>query len=103
MKRTYLPEEVTGFDWDEHNILKNWNKHKVAYWECEEAFFNKPLIVKFDGNHSEEEIRYYVLGRTDAMRKLFISFTMRDTLVRPISFRDMTKKERSIYEYCKKK
>jgi uncharacterized DUF497 family protein len=102
MKRIYMINESTGFDWDEHNLIKNWNKHQVSYWECEETFFNKPLIVKDDEEHSSEEKRYYALGRTDEGRQIFIAFTMRDTVIRPISFRDMTKRERRIYEQYKK-
>lgn len=103
MKRIYLPYEAEGFDWDENNIYKNWGKHDVSHWECEEVFFNKPLVIKMDKEHSENEIRYYALGRTDSNRRLFVGFTMRDTLIRPISFRDMTKKENSIYDYVKNK
>jgi hypothetical protein len=101
MKRISIPEEATGFDWDENNILKNWDQHNLSYWECEEIFFNKPLIIKQDKEHSDAEIRYYALGKTDSGRKLFVVFTMRHTLIRPISFREMTRKERRIYEQSK--
>jgi len=101
MKRLCIPEEASGFDWDQNNILKNWDQHQVSYWECEEIFFNKPLIIRDDKEHSETEIRYYALGKTDSNRKIFVAFTMRDTLIRPISFREMTRKERRIYEQSK--
>ncbi len=101
MKRICIPEEASGFDWDENNILKNWDQHNVSYWECEEIFFNKPLIIRNDEEHSKAEIRYYALGKTDSNRKIFVAFTMRDTLIRPVSFREMTRKERRIYEQSK--
>jgi len=101
MKRICIPDEAYGFDWDENNILKNWDQHHVSYWECEEIFFNKPLIIRNDKEHSEAEIRYYALGKTDSNRKIFVAFTMRDTLIRPVSFREMTRKERRIYEQSK--
>jgi hypothetical protein len=103
MKRVYHPSEATGYDWDAHNILKNWDKHEVSHFECEEAFFNVPLIVRYDPSHSQAETRYYALGQTDSGRALFIAFTMRDTLIRPNSFRDMTRKERRIYGQRKAK
>jgi uncharacterized DUF497 family protein len=103
MKRIYLLQEATGFEWDEHNLLKNWDDHQVAYWECEEIFFNKPIIIQDDIIHSQSEKRYYALGRTDSDRQLFVAFTMRDTLIRPISCRDMTRKEKASYEQRKKK
>ena len=36
-----------GFDWDEGNIGKNWEKHRVTDWECEEVFFNRALGTRF--------------------------------------------------------
>ena len=91
-------QECTGFQWDEHNIEKNWDKHNVSPIESEETFFNRPLIVKKDRKHSQTEERYYILGRTDENRTLFIVFTIRKTLIRVISSRDMNKKERKTYE-----
>lgn len=88
---------VEGFDWDRGNIEKNWERHKVSFIECEEVFFNKPLIVKEDESHSKEEARYYVLGKTDNDRLLFMVFTLRGNKIRVISARDMNREERKIY------
>jgi uncharacterized protein len=87
----------TGFEWDRHNSQKNWEKHKVAVRECEELFFNAPLVVKVDSRHSQDESRFYCLGRTDLGRLLFVVFTMRGTPIRAISARDMQRKEREVY------
>ena len=87
-----------GFQWDEGNYEKNWLKHKVSRSECEQIFFNHPLVVKHDSEHSlEDEIRFYALGQTDRTRLLFLVFTVRDQLIRVISARDMSKRERRIY------
>jgi len=91
-------QDCIGFHWDRHNIQKNWEKHKVSPSESEQAFFNKPLIVVKDVQHSQKEERFYVLGKTDQTRILFIAFTIRERLIRVISSRDMNKKERKIYE-----
>ena len=88
----------TGFDWDEGNLLKNWEKHRVSGAECEQVFFNRPLVTMPDEEHSRGEHRFYVLGRTDAGRRLFVAFTVRDRLIRVISARDMNARERSVYE-----
>jgi uncharacterized DUF497 family protein len=61
--------------------------------ECEEIFFNDPLVAGADPKQSKRERRYYALGQTDAGRPLFIAFTIRKNLIRVISGRDMTKKE----------
>jgi hypothetical protein len=87
----------TGFDWDEGNSDKNLISHQVSDSECEEVFFNRPLIVADDKKHSATEKRYYVLGRTDTDRYLFIAFTIRKKLIRVISARDMNNKETTRY------
>lgn len=89
--------QVEGFDWDEGNIEKNWERHKVSYLECEEVFFNQPIIIREDEVHSGSENRYYVLGKTNDGRDLFIVFTIRNKKIRVISARDMKRKERRLY------
>ena len=88
----------TGFQWDEGNFLKNWERHGVRPGECEQIFFNRPLLVVPDETHSDKEPRFYALGQTDAARRLFMVFTIRGTLIRVISARDMSRKERKVYE-----
>jgi len=90
-------KECSGFQWDEGNSDKNWIAHQVTKSECEQTFFNQPLFIHHDEKHSKLEIRYYALGKTDARRKLFIAFTVRNNLIRVISARDMSKKEREVY------
>ncbi|MCL4272924.1 MAG: BrnT family toxin [Anaerolineales bacterium] len=90
--------QLTGFDWDDSNRQKNWEKHQVLASECEEVFFNLPLLLQADPAHSQQETRYFVLGHTTAGRRLFIAFTVRNDKIRIISARDMSKKERKIYE-----
>lgn len=87
----------TGFEWDDGNLTKNRDKHDVATGECEQIFFNKPLLVKRDREHSELENRYYVLGRTNMDRLLFAVFTVRNQKIRIISARDMTVTEMGRY------
>ena len=89
---------VTGFDWDDGNRDKNWEKHQVSNSECEEVFFNIPLLLQPDPVHSQTETRYYLLGQTNAGRRLFVSFTIRGENIRVISARDMSKRERTFYE-----
>lgn len=94
----HIITECTGFDWDTANQSKNWEKHNVTHWECEQVFFNKPLLLHEDINHSKNERRMYVLGQSNMGRQLFIAFTIRNKLIRVISARGMSKKEREIYE-----
>lgn len=92
-----LLDACTGFDRDEGNVDKNRESHGVASAEAEEVFFNEPLLVGHDMRHSAVENRYYALGRTNGGRCLFVAFTVRRSLVRVISVRDMSRKERSVY------
>ena len=89
--------DCTGFEWDYGNDTKSWDKHDVSTLECEQIFFNKPLILKRDKEHSIFENRYYVLGRTDMDRLLFAVFTIRNKKIRIISARDMTNAEMERY------
>ena len=89
---------VVGFQWDEGNLEKNWLAHKVSPAECEQIFFNQPLVVAPDAVHSEVEERLFALGQTDGGRLLFIAFTLREDLIRVISARDMSRQERKEYQ-----
>lgn len=90
--------KCTGFDWDKHNSEKVRTRHDVTPVECEQVFFNLPVIAGDDEKHSETENRFYVLGQTDSDRLLFLVFTVRKDKVRVISARDMNKKERRMYQ-----
>lgn len=88
-----------SFDWDNGNLEKNWAKHNVRRSEIEETFFNKPLLL-FDAEPKppNNEKRFILQGITNAERRLFIVFTTRGDKIRPISARDMSRKERKYYE-----
>jgi uncharacterized protein len=89
---------IVGFEWDAGNARKNVEKHAVTQAEAEEAFFHRPLIVA-DMRHSASERRFHALGATAAGRRLHVTFTVRasGTLLRVISARDMSSKERAVY------
>lgn len=86
-----------GFEWDDGNKDKNWTKHGVSEIECEEPFFNEPIVVTDDASHSTDERRFYLLGKTNEERLLMVVFTIRGDHIRVISARDMSKKERVIF------
>ncbi len=91
---------VAGFDWDAGNARKSADKHGVTQAEAEQAFFNQPLLVLSDDRHSALEQRFQAVGRTEAGRRLQITFTLRRnaTLIRIVSARDMSAKERVVYD-----
>jgi uncharacterized DUF497 family protein len=93
-------EKIEGFDWDVGNDRKSKNKHQVSQAEVEQVFFNVPLVLAPDVKHSQTESRFHALGKTTAGRFLHITFTLRfeGRKIRPISARDMHRKERRVYE-----
>lgn len=94
--------KIEGFEWDEGNLFKNKARHNVDSLECEQIFFNKPLIIFADAKHSSKEKRFGALGKTSNNRLLAIFFTYRKNLIRVISARDQGKKDCSLYEGKKK-
>ena len=90
---------ITGFNWDEGNTRKN-EKHGVSMAEAEQVFFNAPLLLLEDVEHSSLEPRFHALGQADDGRLLHSTFTLRNAgeKIRVISARDMHRKERAIYE-----
>src|SRR6266853_4313150 len=93
-----LIDEYEGFQWAAANSGKIWERHRVAPTECEELFFNRPLVVDEDEEHSSAAEPMYALGQSDAGRLLFAAFTIRERLIRVISARDMNRRERRTYE-----
>jgi uncharacterized DUF497 family protein len=90
---------IEGFDWDAGNARKN-ERHGVSQAEAEEVFFDAVLLVFADAAHSQSEPRFHGLGASAAARLLHVTFTLRQdaTRIRIISARDMSRKERTVYE-----
>ncbi len=93
-------DRIVGFQWDQGNARKSADKYAVSQSEAEEIFLNTPLLIVRDLGHSRSELRFYALGVTKAGRRLHVTLTLREenTLIRVISARDMSRKERSRYE-----
>jgi uncharacterized DUF497 family protein len=90
---------IQGFQWDAGNNRKSADKHGVTQSEAEQIFFNEPLLMLPDHQHSHAEPRYHALGRMEDHRRLHVTFTLRrqGRLIRVISARDMNRKERMRY------
>ena len=57
-----------------------------------------PAALRDLAEHSQEEARYHALGRSDEGRVLHLTFTLRGPMIRVISARDASRKERAVYE-----
>ena len=88
--------QENGFEWDTGNIAKC-QKHGLSLEEIE-AFFRSKIFVAPDLKHSGEEERFLAVGYSSDGKPMFVVFTIRSNLIRPISARYMHKKEARNYE-----
>jgi uncharacterized DUF497 family protein len=87
------------FVWDERKNRENQKKHGVSFEEAQSVFFDDSAREFFDPDHSEDEERFLLLGRSYRLRVLLICHCFResDRVIRIISARRATKKERAVY------
>ncbi len=86
------------FEWDEKKAASNLIKHKVDFKEATTVFENPLAVIFDDERHSLEEHREIIVGHSHKHRLLLVSFTERNHVIRIISARLATKKERKTYE-----
>jgi uncharacterized protein len=89
------------FEWDRRKERLNRLKHGVACDEATTVFEDRSAITIADDPHSEDEERYIVIGLSDAQRVLVVCHTYRGDVVRFISARPATPRERRQYEESK--
>ena len=94
------------FDWDELKNIINKKKHGVDFNEAKSVFYDENALEYYDDTHSENEDRFLMLGLSGRLRILIVSYTVRttdnETVIRIISSRTATKKERKEYPRGKK-
>jgi uncharacterized DUF497 family protein len=83
------------FVWDEKKAQENLKKHRVSFEEAKTIFFNFPLEVFFDPEHSQDQDRYIAFGFSDLGRVLLVVHleNSKGTEIRIISARKATKNE----------
>lgn len=86
------------FEWDERKADASHAKHGVTFHEARIVFGDPRAITLDDPDHSLEERRRLVLGRSDHGRLLALVFTVRPSGVRVISARRANRRERRRYE-----
>jgi len=89
--------KILGFEWDKGNIHKSYQKHGISPNQTEEVFLDTQFKYQIDYRHSQEELRYFGIGRIQNEQWLFVSFTIRKGMIRIISVRPMHQKERRKY------
>ena len=86
------------FEWDGVKARSNVIAHGVSFEEAVTIFYDPFLITFFDELHSDFEDRFVSLGESDQQRILLVIHTDRDAVIRIISVRIATRKERQTYE-----
>lgn len=87
------------FEWDEDKNQINQKKHGVSFKEAKSVFYDDLAIQFWDNDHSNEEERFLLLGRSYKMRILLVVHCYREeeSIIRIISARKATHNESQQY------
>jgi uncharacterized DUF497 family protein len=86
------------FVWDPAKAAANLRKHGVSFPEATTAFADPNSLTVPDPDHSATEERLILLGLSTRSRLLIVAHTERGDVIRLISARKATRKERITYE-----
>jgi uncharacterized DUF497 family protein len=86
------------FEWDPVKADTNVGKHGVAFDEASTVFGDVLSVSGRDLEHSAGENRYVTFGLSSDGHVLVVSHTDRGGVIRIISARTATRKEKRIYE-----
>ena len=82
--------------WDPAKAQANLLKHGIRFSDSE-GVLSDPMALTREDEASEGELRFVSLGMDHLTRVVVVSFTMRGELIRLISARRASKKERKQY------
>lgn len=89
---------MTRFEWDAAKAAENRRKHGVRFEDAVTAFDDPFALIRFDGAHSDAEVREILLGHS-VRGLLIVVFTIRLAgFTRIIGARKPTRRERQQYE-----
>ncbi len=86
------------YEWDNAKARSNLMKHGVSFEEARTVFDDPLYIDFFDPDHSDDEERYIVVGKSRQDRLIVVSYTERKSGIRVISAREATRREKDAYE-----
>jgi uncharacterized DUF497 family protein len=86
------------FEWDDKKAAENLTKHGVSFSEASTVFADPLSRTILDPLHSEEEERLVILGQSGLQHTLVVVHTYRGEVIRIISARPATSRERRDYE-----
>ena len=87
------------FEWDEKKNKANQKKNGISFEEAQGVFFDEQALVYDDPDHSRNEDRFLIIGRSFKLRVLLVChcFRAEKSVIRIISARKATPKERMVY------
>ena len=86
-----------GFVWDPSKAKGNLAKHGVSFDDAKTVFDDDLFLVFADPDHSTQESRFIIMGKSQHGRLLVVAYTERSDAIRIISAREATRHERKIY------
>ena len=86
------------FTWDPQKAAANLRKHKVGFPEAATAFADPLSLTIPDPDHSVGEERFVLIGQSERRRLVVVAHVERGDLIRIISARLATRRERKTYE-----
>lgn len=87
------------FSWDPRKAAANFRKHGVSFDEASTAFADPLSITVPDPDHSADEARFLLVGRSLRQRILVVIHAERtESDIRLVSARLASRRERRIYE-----
>lgn len=88
------------FDWDRDKNMTNINKHGISFKEAASVFLDDNAIELDDDEHSQDERRFLIIGRSRKLRLIVVCHCYREnnTIIRIISARKAGADEAEIYE-----
>jgi uncharacterized DUF497 family protein len=89
---------VSSFEWNGQKAQQNLVKHKVSFEEAQTVFDDPMYVIYYDPDHSDDEHRYLIIGESNQAKLLLVSYTERGDVIRIISARRVTARERQTYE-----
>lgn len=87
------------FEWNESKASENERKHRVSFEEAKTAFLDEHARVVPDAEHSDDEERFVLLGRSVQLRLVAVVHCYRedDHVIRIISARKADRSETKQY------
>jgi len=86
------------FVWNVEKARRNLAKHGVSFQEAAQAFTDPLAMAEDDPDHSEQEKRKILIGHSDRGLLVVVVHTDRGNLIRLISARGATRREKKKYE-----